>query len=396
MQMEVGKKFRKQFIAKEAQYLIHPAPGFLQDAEAFLKNQLEAGERTKVKISSNHIILKGVSLKHLPALLVQANLFQQWDLILYQNKTQNPLEDLSQETLRKKLALLGPISGIKISLEPYNRELESEIRDLLENTLTTDKDAEGMFYCEHGPFGLRLRVDVSGAALYKRGYRKDIRHAAPLREDIAAAILYQARRFHGFKEADLFIPFSGTGTFLWEYLLLDRMVDQSGFERSYSLTRHFPELEKTMHFEQGRVKNSFLNYALLVDWNEHAVSESEKILSEQFFGISENTQILKEDVFQLDWIQQVDHMKSKNIFIPLHPPYGKRLTADVNNLYNRIALKAASLMNYDRKQISGVLLCPNESVWKSSISLLKAKEIQTTHSSQGGEHIRILHFKNYS
>ncbi len=81
---------------------------------------------------------------------------------------------------------------------------------------------------------LSLSIDSSGEGLHKRGYRP-LTHEAPLRETVAAAILYYTHfqnilRFH----ETLYDPCCGSGTFLIEAALIMAKI-APGLKRSFAL-----------------------------------------------------------------------------------------------------------------------------------------------------------------
>ncbi|MDO5737836.1 MAG: N-6 DNA methylase [Eubacteriales bacterium] len=81
---------------------------------------------------------------------------------------------------------------------------------------------------------LSLSIDTTGPALHKRGYRP-LNHLAPLRETLAAAILYYAHYENSLRfEEALYDPFCGSGTFLIEAAMIAKQM-APGLRRQFSM-----------------------------------------------------------------------------------------------------------------------------------------------------------------
>lgn len=72
-------------------------------------------------------------------------------------------------------------------------------------------------------------IDTSGEGLHKRGYRRDS-NAAPIKETLAAAMVYFARIYN---DSNLYDPFCGSGTILIEAAMMARSI-APGLRRSFA------------------------------------------------------------------------------------------------------------------------------------------------------------------
>ncbi len=188
-----------------------------------------------------------------------------------------------------------------------------------------------------------IYLDLCGRSLDKRGYR-DSAHQAPLRENLAAALLQQAN----FKKDDVFFdPMCGSGTILVEAIMMANdiaptFINLKNFRRPFDFTRHI----------------WFRNLNLL-DWYDQEVesilSETRKKLDNIKEGMfhcndidSDNIKIIKKHLRKSfgsikfvnftseDFLEMSSYPKAD--FIIMNPPYGKRLgqTEDIKDLYHNI------------------------------------------------------------
>jgi 23S rRNA G2445 N2-methylase RlmL len=278
---------------------------------------------------------------------------------------------------------------------------------------------------------LTVAISLAGHPLYKRGYRGILSASAPLREDAAACCIYNALEFASrfqpnFSPHTIIIPFSGTGTFAFEYLLANFHVPPALFSREYALQtmplfRHESFeflLKKTKEqclFPVTTNQNTPLIQCYCIDNSVEAnaafleniatfkktVAENGLVFPNEFFPInSSTTQPTYPDDFltmDIEKIITLDNQKIGNIFIPLNPPYGIRLGKKSNavTLYKNIADKINIIANVSKKtqsKIAGFILCPDEETWSIFLKNLSSTESETYHFTQGGIDIRVCQF----
>src|SRR3990167_2780473 len=126
---------------------------------------------------------------------------------------------------------------------------EGAMRETLANVLkgkgeriVKGEDAEETttIYVDAYKYYSLMSISLAGASLYKRGYRSVLSNSAPLREDIAACCILNALQFGVENNPDyvseaLVVPFSGTGTFVFEYWIATYLFAPVLFERGYAL-----------------------------------------------------------------------------------------------------------------------------------------------------------------
>lgn len=130
---------------------------------------------------------------------------------------------------------------------------------------TADPDLQLNLFIRHGKAVLSL--DTSGAPLHKRGYRQDA-GAAPLRETLAAALLYMAK----YSPNEVMIdPCAGSGTFLIEAALMASNTPPGIFRKKWGffnmpdfaepiwLKVRIEEDNKRVRLEKGRFFGVELN-----------------------------------------------------------------------------------------------------------------------------------------
>jgi len=261
---------------------------------------------------------------------------------------------------------------------------------------------------------LTVSISLAGDYLYKRGYRSILSTSAPLREDAAACCLRKCLQFarqydpNYFPET-LLVPFSGTGTFAFEYLQMQFHFIPGLFNREYAIQKmpffrqaSFAFLLKKAkeHSEWGKTQPTLR--LVCIDHSQTANAALEK--NKQLFveGVERNgftfpTEILA--VEQKDFFSEkfLENALMGNIFMPLNPPYGIRLGKHANSVtfYKKIATKIneISLIPQNKKNhLTGFILCPSQETWSAFRQTLVRQHDETYHFTQGGMDIRVCQF----
>ncbi len=280
-----------------------------------------------------------------------------------------------------------------------------------------DAEETTTLYIDAYKYHAIMSLSLAGASLYKRGYRSVLSKSAPLREDIAACTILKAMQFGAENNDDfvtdsLLVPFSGTGTFLIEYLIANYLFAPVLFDRTYALQAMplFRGDNFKFLFKQARENCSI---AQLVPANFYCVDNAEAAniaLSENIESFKRavvaqelscnglgDSQIIHEENFLQADMEAVFANLPGNIFIPLNPPYGIRLgkTNDTEKLYKQIGAQIKVLMQLAKKRkthVSGFILCPSEESWSEFCKTLTGATIDTYHLTQGGLDIRVAQF----
>lgn len=173
-----------------------------------------------------------------------------------------------------------------------------------------------------------LSLDLSGESLHRRGYRIDA-GVAPLKENLAAAILRRAGWPEQFSEQQTFIdPLCGSGTFLIEAALMSADI-APGLFRSYFGFRgwlgHEPDLWQSLRQEalnrrdQGlaRPLPDFRGYDGDPRVMGHARQNIERAGLDEHISVSVRT---------LSHLTRPTHGNLKPGLMVMNPPYGERLS----------------------------------------------------------------------
>ena len=223
-----------------------------------------------------------------------------------------------------------------------------------------------------------LSVDLTGEALYKRGFERHVEDA-PLRDTLAGAILFEA----GLTETHTLIdPMAGSGTFSSEAMLL-----KAGAH--LWKTRHFACEAQPAY--RPAAWNYLTSHAKPIALKEDLQVETSDISTQAFATIEYNLKtkgaapyirgfesslsLSRQDFFALPPAKE-------GSLLALNPPYGKRLDADVPRLYKEIGNKI-------RKDFSGAkiaIMVPSDDAEKA-LALRARKVIRTSH---GGLNVKVL------
>ncbi len=264
---------------------------------------------------------------------------------------------------------------------------------------------------------LTVSLSLAGMPLYKRGYRGVLSESAPLREDAAACCIAKSLKFakdcnKHFTPNTVLIPFSGTGTFLFEFLIARYVFSPVLFERNYAL--QFMPFFREKNFNY--LKKKAQEHCLLQDQKDeiqfycidNSSSARDALLNNiKFFEETvkkngfqlPNQLVINDDFFKLDVAKLFADQNSEmgNLFMPLNPPYGIRLGKDADSVafYANIAKKINAISLHTQnsgKSVAGFILCPNEETWSAFCKSITHAKLDTYHFTQGGIDVRVCQF----
>lgn len=171
-----------------------------------------------------------------------------------------------------------------------------------------------------------LMVDTSGDGLHKRGYRP-LRHEAPLKETLAAALVRLSLFNPGSTEA-LLDPFCGSGTIPIEAAMMARRI-APGLKRPFAAENW--SLIGRSAFQEARQEARALIRDNPVDkpfiYGSDLASQAIAVAAEnaRVAGVSDMIQFRVADVTRL----QLDELKAwtghERLLVIGNPPYGERL-----------------------------------------------------------------------
>ncbi|HUX19738.1 MAG TPA: hypothetical protein VMW69_00775, partial [Spirochaetia bacterium] len=264
-----------------------------------------------------------------------------------------------------------------------------------------------------------------GEPIWKRGYRAELSTTAPLREDLAQSAIRMALAGDPAQTAprSLFVPFAGSGTLLFEYLIAFFGIPPFVFRERYAFERFACGVPPSVGWVRrklseelaGRLKGERRLCAGLVD-NDPAAIESVRenlrrftgavastaIAEPQLEGVPLDLDLVCADVFSEAWSNWLRGRLStgaqgtEGLFLPLNPPYGIRLpTGSTEELYGRIGEACRLLSESLRpRRLSGFVLCPTESSWGRFMRGGAGLTFETSHLTHGGIDIRLCRFRS--
>ncbi len=292
---------------------------------------------------------------------------------------------------------------------------------------------------------LRVLMSLAGQPLWRRGYRMQLDAIAPLREDLAQAAIRRAIADHAidFEEArrestppvfeQLFVPFCGTGTLAFEALIhllsIPPFVFRDHSGSGYAFEHLAMGIPPSVAWAKKRLKEELAArllssrrvHTVMVDSYAPACDSAKKnwtrfseVVDGATVGSSnERTsaftdtvkmKIVHEDALANNWHSYLQP-DIRSVFIPLNPPYGRRVqVGETASIYQRIGRKLEDLL-HQRKQtgslipsvpltITGLILCPEETSWRSFLRSVPSYHCKTSHFSQGGMDIRLCTFRS--
>ena len=161
-----------------------------------------------------------------------------------------------------------------------------------------------------------LYLDTSGEGLHKRGYRENSSVTAPLKETLAAALVYLTRVY---PDTKLYDPFCGSGTVLIEAALLAQNI-APGLGRSFAAERYGMTPGGVFKEERARAldlcKPGPEFEAFGSDIDSKAIELTEQ--NARKAGVSKNIRVRRMDISAFE-------MPEGRAAVITNPPYGERL-----------------------------------------------------------------------
>ena len=172
-----------------------------------------------------------------------------------------------------------------------------------------------------------ISLDSSGESLHKRGYKK-YNSAAPLNEVLAAGIILMSAWD---KKSDLLDPMCGTGTFLIEAAMIARNIAPNQNRLAFAFEKWkdwdnelFETIEESVKSKEIEFEHKLYGF----DISSAMIKKAEKNI--EISGLGVDIEIVKKDF--------LTSIKTDNdkLHVLINPPYDKRISADVNQLYKKI------------------------------------------------------------
>ena len=223
-----------------------------------------------------------------------------------------------------------------------------------------------------------ISLDSSGESLHKRGY-KLYNSAAPLNEVLAAGIILMSAWD---KKSDLLDPMCGTGTFLIEAAMIARNIAPNLNRMAFAFEKWkdwdnelFEKIEESVKSKEIEFENKLYGF----DISSAMIKKAEKNIEISDLGV--DIEIVKKDF--------LTSIKTDNdkLHVLINPPYDKRISADVNQLYKKIG---DTLKNNYLYSDVWIITANLEAV--KSIGLKSSKKIKLFNANLES---RLLNYKIY-
>ncbi|MCD6040159.1 MAG: hypothetical protein K0S27_1559 [Gammaproteobacteria bacterium] len=397
----------------------------LDEAKAILSDPWFARKFTgEIYLLKNEIQIRSVYMFAIVELLLRNYCFSDLRLVIFKDKVmgKKAFEKKSREIkwghyINKTMSIKIKVDSVssKAFHETALKQILTEIiKPYVYEVISGENSKETTcLYAELYKDKLTMSISLAGEPLYKRGYREKLTASAPLREDAAAccirkALLFSKKYNPHFSPSTVLIPFSGTGTFAFEYCQTYFQFIPALLQRKYALQKmtffrksNFDSLmnksrECCLFSQSQSDKNNTRLFCIDNSSNANAALR-ENIIS--FSHIAERINFflppitnLQDDFFKINL-----NAFSGNIFMLLNPPYGIRLrnNSPTITLYKRIASKINDIFLIAKKNhynVLGFILCPTEASWSAFIKNLTKSNVETYHFTQGGLDIRVCQF----
>ncbi len=224
-----------------------------------------------------------------------------------------------------------------------------------------------------------ISLDSSGESLHKRGYKK-YNSAAPLNEVLAAGIILMSAWD---KKSDLLDPMCGTGTFLIEAAMIARNIAPNLNRLAFAFEKWkdwdnelFETIEESVKSKEIKFEHKLYGF----DISSAMIKKAEKNIEISDLGV--DIEIVKKDFLTST---KTDNDK---LHVLINPPYDKRISADVNQLYKKIGDTLKNNYLY-----SDVWLITANLEAIKSIGLKSSKKIKLFNANLES---RLLNYKIYA
>ena len=414
---EAQMRKQKKMLARPLQAFAHFPAGFshiaLQEIQAILATPLMPKEVfPKLKVHKDRIHIQGIHYFQLLELLLRARTLADLRLVLLDTTSEYRAQWQKQLTATNKDLYFPQASRFHCIFKSRNGLAMPQLKESIAAhfPLATAEEADFKLYCESYPKRCHLSFSLAGEWLYKRGFRSSLARSAPVREDIAAASLLELQNFVGesFHNAEryIYIPFAGSGTFLFEFLFLNYDLYPGILREHYSIQnstlfreQHFAYLQNQgMAHLQKRLAQDTTSRIVCVEKQEQTFAYLQKQWQhrklqalQQQLAQDDRLQIQQGDFFQ--YHLQPRNKSTSNLFLFLNPPYGKRMQtqSSIQDYYQNIA-QHIQLLAKNFYQTAGFIYCPNATISQLLQQRLQAKQSKTLHFTHGGMDMRCYLF----
>ncbi len=269
---------------------------------------------------------------------------------------------------------------------------------------------------------LRIFLSLAGSPLYLRGFKTVLKATASLKEDLAAygtRFAFSCGKAWGIKLHDvplqIIVPFAGSGTLGFESIMNLWNITPILLGRSYAFEAlpafpdtflgHTKKKLVTIMNEQQKV-SPLINLTFIENDPIQAEALRDNILSfrnrlreaSDAQSFDEKFALFLEESDFFSWSIPTETITGTNIFIPLNPPYGKRLGSvdDALRLYANLGQKLGMVKLSKGSSLFGFIFCPSPKFSKIFVNSLKTgskkSHFRSTSIKHGGQIMELVAF----
>lgn len=272
----------------------------------------------------------------------------------------------------------------------HEGKLDRIARDILATQGYSDKDFEYILRIEQKENRCTAYLALTSEPLFRRRYKSDFSHPAPLQEHLAASAIRWAAM--GETPDLICVPFAGSGTLGMESWLFVHHPPMDLW-RPFKSLESLPEFpESTWKFQRTKLTNDALKatQVRLLEMDK----KGQEVLRKNFEHAEGLWPAMKGswEIINGDFANDKPPTDRKSVFIPLNPPYGLRLDDDGQDLYRRTGAWIKKAFDKTQRRFGFVFVADSKSyhAFEREIGTEHVKGIQSF--SQGGQHIRCVKF----
>jgi 23S rRNA G2445 N2-methylase RlmL len=413
------KRIKRQVYGKLHQARILPPPGFSEICRREIEDLRKILTRkpdTFTASAKRNILLSNVDYRALLETTARSVTASEIKLIAGEGIARYPkdLEKVFSHVPWELYLPAGSAVTCKTDSVASNVFHEGLIRERLEDFLSRQEYRPGPkgFKIKTAIFHdkAQIQIDLSGEPLWKRNYRTSFSATAPLREDIAQCAVHCSMLNQSDKIDTIFllVPFAGSGTLLFESIIYFYQLPNFLFGRDYAFMHFTSHPKESFSWMKTQVLNRitedsrpYLDAALIdTDFNalndlKHNLDAFRQKLNRNGIQSPKIPEMLQMDAMKADWYDFIPQ-GTEMVFLPLNPPYGRRLKeGKYQDIYTMTGKRISELHKYlrsNRIKLCGFIICPNEKKWLTVKHSLQELHTETSHFTQGGMDMRLLTF----
>ncbi|MFN8390032.1 MAG: hypothetical protein U0136_07055 [Bdellovibrionota bacterium] len=407
---------KKQILGRPQQAVFRFAAELRETCRAELQNVLSSPaspEKFKPVLSADdpELRVENLSFRALMELTYRLRTFRDILWIVGQGRAGSVAEIRSRTTKVPWGLLLAPGRSIKLRVHSERSRVKHEgllevtVREILVEqgySVVSGTDFEQKLDVRLVHNQLQLALSLSGETLSHRHYKTMLTGAAPIKEDLAAALIKQTADWTKAGSPSLvYVPFAGTGTLGFESVLYFQNLWPSVFRMDYALDKLTCTPAATRAHLQKCAAQATSADTLPVHFVEKSPSTAqvlrqncahfEKRLNERCAAHPARLSCEAGDFFRAS----LPERPGQHVFVPLNPPFGDRLGERSSNtkLYRRICARVLELAETNRStRVSGFILAPT--IAEADVSERSLEKFRTLRAPirHGGRRIFSISF----